>query len=158
MQTIDERPKIKRVIKFSRAQEEKRQLICSAIRQLRPIEFLYLGGYRTVEPFALGVVLTDHQDNESLLCFQTAGFSDLLETVGWKLYRVSNMQELEVLPRNFSPDRPGYERRGAAGSRADGVRVQPGAALFGAGVEAFVYRQRRKRGVGGPQRLDDVHL
>ena len=109
MQTIDERPRIRRVIKFSRAQEEKRQLICSAIRQLRPIEFLYLGGYRTVEPFALGIVLTDHQDNESLLCFQTSGFSDLLEVVGWKLYRVSDMQDLEVLPRNFFPDRPGYD-------------------------------------------------
>jgi hypothetical protein len=106
---VNVRPRIKRVIKFSRAQEQKKALICSAIKQLRPIEFYYQHGYRTVEPFALGIVLTDHEDNLSLLCWQINGFSDLNEIVGWKLYRVSDMEDIEVQNTHFTGIRPGYE-------------------------------------------------
>jgi|WetSurMetagenome_2_1015567.scaffolds.fasta_scaffold174298_1 hypothetical protein len=103
------RNRIKRVIKFSRDKERKEELICSAIRNLRPMEFYYLHGYRTVEPFALGVVLTEKQDNLSLLCWQTSGFSDLNETVGWKLYRVSDMEDMAVQNEHFTGIRPGYD-------------------------------------------------
>jgi hypothetical protein len=105
---VNLRNRIKRVIKFSRAQEQKQAVICSAIRQLRPIEFYYMHGYRTVEPFALGIVLSDHQDNMSILCWQTAGFSDLNEILGWKLYRVSDMEDIEVQNQHFTGIRPGY--------------------------------------------------
>ena len=105
---VNLRNRIKRVIKFSRAQENKQALICSAIRQLRPIEFYYMHGYRTVEPFALGIVLNDRQDNMSILCWQVAGFSDLNETLGWKLYRVSDMEDIEVQNQHFTGIRPGY--------------------------------------------------
>ena len=105
---VNLRNRIKRVIKFSRAQENKQALICSAIRQLRPIEFYYMHGYRTVEPFALGIVLSDKQDNMSILCWQTAGFSDLNEILGWKLYRVSDMEDIEVQNQHFTGVRPGY--------------------------------------------------
>jgi hypothetical protein len=105
---VNLRNRIKRVIKFSRAQEQKQALICSAIRQLRPIEFYYMHGYRTVEPFALGIVLSDRQDNMSILCWQTAGFSDLNEILGWKLYRVSDMEDIEVQNQHFTGVRPGY--------------------------------------------------
>ena len=103
------RSRIKRVIKFNHAREEKQAIICSAINQLRPIEFFYHGGFRTVEPFALGIVLTDHRDNMSLLCWQIAGFSDLLEVVGWKLYRVSDMEDIDILKEHFTGERPGYD-------------------------------------------------
>ena len=104
------RARIKRVIKFSHDDREEKQLIiASAIKQLRPIEFYYHGGYRTVEPFALGIVLTDQRDNLSLLCWQTRGFSDNDEIEGWKLYRVSDMEDLEVLSARFTGDRPGYK-------------------------------------------------
>jgi hypothetical protein len=103
------RNRIKRVIKFSRDKERKQELICSAIKNLRPMEFYYLHGYRTVEPFALGIVLTEKQDNLSLLCWQTSGFSDLNETVGWKLYRVSDMEDIAVENDHFTGVRPGYD-------------------------------------------------
>jgi hypothetical protein len=104
------RSRIKRVIKFSQDDKEEKQLIISsAIKQLRPIEFYYQGGYRTVEPFALGAVLTDRRDNLSLLCWQTRGFSDNDEIEGWKLYRVSDMEDLEVISNHFTGDRPGYK-------------------------------------------------
>jgi len=106
---METRIRIKRVIRFSRDREEKRQLICGAIRQRRQIEFYYLGGYRAVEPFALGFVLNNRDKNESLLCWQTAGFSenDLIE--GWKLYRVADMEDLEIAGSHFTGDRAGYE-------------------------------------------------
>ncbi len=100
---------IKRVIKFSTARDYKRQLICSSIRQLRPLEFYYHGGLRSAEPFALGIVLTDKRDNEALLCWQTGGVSDSAQDTGWKLYRMSDMEDIEVLNQYFTGDRPGYE-------------------------------------------------
>ena len=86
-----------------------RTTICAAIRSRRIIEFYYHGGYRTVEPFCLGVVLSGGADNESLLCYQIGGFSELREVVGWKLYRASEMEDIEVSNEQFSGDRPGYD-------------------------------------------------
>ncbi|MHB8105326.1 MAG: WYL domain-containing protein [Dehalococcoidales bacterium] len=90
--------------------ETKRAVVCTAIKQLRTLEFYYHGGYRTVEPFALGIVLEKRDaDNESLVNWQTEGFSDLRETVGWKLYRLSEMEDMEILPQKFAGDRPNYD-------------------------------------------------
>lgn len=99
---------IKRVLKTKDFLDEKTQLICSAIRQLRPIEFNYLGAYRTVEPFALGLLRSGNSSNQSLVCWQTAGDSELSATYGWKLYRVADMEGIEVLKEYFTGDRPGY--------------------------------------------------
>jgi hypothetical protein len=91
--------------------ETKRAVVCTAIKQLRTLEFFYHGGYRTVEPFALGIVLNKRDaDNESLVNWQTEGVSDLLrETAGWKLYRLSEMEDLEILPEKFTGERPNYD-------------------------------------------------
>jgi hypothetical protein len=97
------------MLNITTARDKKRAAICSAIRQKRPIEFYYHGGYRTVEPFCLGIVLKGDADNESLMCYQTGGFSDLREAVGWKLYRASEMEDIEVLKEHFTGDRPGYD-------------------------------------------------
>jgi hypothetical protein len=55
------------------------------------------------------VVLSTEADNESLLCYQTGGFSELREVVGWKLYRASEMEDIEVFKEQFGGDRPGYD-------------------------------------------------
>jgi len=90
--------------------ETKRAVVCTAIKQLRTLEFFYHNGYRIVEPFALGIVLNKRDaDNESLICWQTEGFSDLRETMGWKLYRLSEMEDLEILKEKFDGDRPNYD-------------------------------------------------
>jgi hypothetical protein len=102
---------IKRVLKIGSTRDNNTLVIASAIRQLRPIEFYYHGGYRTAEPFALGMVLNNQGNNESLLCWQTGGFSDMNESVGWKLYRVADIEGIEVLKDNFFGDRPGYEEK-----------------------------------------------
>jgi len=102
-------PSLKKMLKIGITREEKRTVICSAIRQLRALEFYYHGGYRTVEPFALGIVIPGDADNESLICYQTGGFSELLEVVGWKLYRESEMEDIVILNDEFTGERPNYD-------------------------------------------------
>lgn len=99
----------RRFLNIETTREKKREIICGAVRGRRPIEFYYHGGYRTVEPFCLGIVLEGEADNESLLCFQTAGYSELREVVGWKLYRESEMENIQLLNEQFAGDRPGYD-------------------------------------------------
>ena len=100
---------IRELLNITDAREKTRGVICSAIRSRRLIEFFYHGGYRTVEPFCLGLVMSGDINNESLLCFQTGGFSELREVVGWKLYRASELEDIEVLNDTFVGDRPGYD-------------------------------------------------
>ena len=100
---------VRQMLNIATARDKKRSTICSAIRQMRTIEFYYHGGYRTVEPFALGIVMEGDADNESLICYQTDGYSELLEVVGWKLYRESEIEDMVILRENFTGDRPGYD-------------------------------------------------
>jgi len=94
---------------ITRARTRIRAAICSAIKSRRVIEFYYHGGFRTVEPYCLGVVLSGEADNESLLCYQIGGYSELLQPYGWKLYRASEISELEISKERFSGDRDGYD-------------------------------------------------
>jgi len=100
---------LKELLNITTKKEKTREAICAAIKSRRVIEFYYHGGYRTVEPFCLGLVMSGGADNESLVCYQTGGFSELREVVGWKLYRASEMEDIEVLKEQFSGDRPGYD-------------------------------------------------
>jgi hypothetical protein len=94
---------------MSSKRKKIRGTLWASIQARRVIEFYYHGGYRTVEPFALGIVMYGDADNESLLCYQISGYSDLNEAVGWKLYRTSEMGDIEVKREQFSGDRPGYD-------------------------------------------------
>ena len=93
---------------LSRARKRTRTAICSAIKTRRVIEFYYHGGFRTVEPYCLGVLISDEADNESLLCYQTAGHSEYGTTEGWKLYRASEMTDIAITPDHFECDRDGF--------------------------------------------------
>jgi hypothetical protein len=84
-------------------------IICEAINARRPISFSYRGGSRTVEPFCLGRVHRGPRRNESLLCYQTGGFAELVEVEGWKLYRAREIEEITLAPGTFAGDRPGYD-------------------------------------------------
>jgi len=99
---------LKELLNITTRREKTRETICSAIKSRRTIEFYYHGGYRTVEPFCLGMVMSGERDNESLLCYQVGGFSELREAVEWKLYRASEMEDITVLNEQFGGDRPGY--------------------------------------------------
>lgn len=101
--------KIKNVLNISNKREKNAAALCAAIKSMRVIEFYYHGSFRTVEPFCLGIVMFGKADNESLLCYQVAGADDLNEEKGWRLYRVSDMEEIVIKMEQFTGDRPNYK-------------------------------------------------
>ena len=100
---------IREFLSITPKREKIRATICAAIRARRVIEFYYHDGYRTAEPYALGVTMQGDADNESLICYQTGGHSDLNKAAGWKLYRASEMEEIIIKKEPFTGDRPGYD-------------------------------------------------
>ncbi len=100
---------LREFLNIATARDRTRATICSAIKSRRVMEFYYHGGYRTVEPFCLGLVMSGDADNESLLCYQVGGHSELREVVGWKLYRASEIENLGITGEHFNGDRPGYD-------------------------------------------------
>jgi hypothetical protein len=100
---------LRKFLNIGSSREKTREVICAAIKSRRIIEFYYHGGFRTVEPFCLGLVLHGDANNESLLCYQIGGYSELREPIGWKLYRASEMSDIVVSKEQFSGDRPEYD-------------------------------------------------
>ena len=100
---------LKELLHITTIQDRNRDLVCAAVRARHPVEFYYHYGYRTVEPFCLGLVLHGSPRNESLLCYQTGGYAELRDPVGWKLYRLADMEDIAVGNSEFVGDRPGYD-------------------------------------------------
>jgi hypothetical protein len=90
---------------------EQQLEICTAISSRYIIEFSYHGTLRVAEPYCLGIVMVSRADNESLLCYQIGGYSDFGDPEGWKLYRVSEMGDIEITRRQFPGQRLGYDPR-----------------------------------------------
>jgi predicted DNA-binding transcriptional regulator YafY len=80
-------------------------MICSAIESKKVIRFYYKGGFRRVEPFCYGVSTTG---NEVLRAYQTGGYSESGNPIGWKLFRVSEISNLTLTDEHFDGVRPGY--------------------------------------------------
>jgi hypothetical protein len=100
---------IREFLHITKARDRTRAAVCAAVKSRRVIEFDYHGVFRTVEPFCLGVIMPGEADNESLLCYQIGGHSEYGESVGWKLFRASEIKNLEITGEEFSADRPGYD-------------------------------------------------
>ena len=88
------------------AKTSMKETICSAIDCRQVINFYYRAGIRSVEPFCLGVIMPG--DNELLLCYQVSGYSEFGGVVGWKLFRFSEIYNLEITSEHFTGIRPGY--------------------------------------------------
>jgi len=74
-------------------------LLCNAISQRRSISLWYGGGSRVADPYIVyegstGKILVD--------AYQTAGYSERGESVGWKRFEVDQISALQVLGRAFS--------------------------------------------------------
>lgn len=52
--------------------------------------------------------------NELLRAYQIGGYSQSGKSVGWKLFRVSNISNLKVIDKSFENIRPGYNPRDSA--------------------------------------------
>ena len=82
-----------------------RTTICSAIGSKQVIQFYYDGGSRLVEPFCYGM---SKAGNELLRGYQISGYSKSGDTVGWKLFRASEISSLVVTDEHFTGIRDGY--------------------------------------------------
>ena len=81
--------------------------ICDAINNRRLITFFYDGYSRTVEPHTAGI---DKKGHEALRAYQIRGGSESGEFSGWKMFHVSEMQNISVLQEQFEGPRPKYKR------------------------------------------------
>lgn len=79
--------------------------ICSAISDRAVVQFWYEGGTRTVEPHCHGISRADH---EVLRGWQTGGYSESGNSIGWKLFDVSQMSSLSQTGSTFATNRPDY--------------------------------------------------
>lgn len=100
--------RIRNVLDSVTRKGKNRGTLWASIEARRIVEFYYHGGYRIVEPYALGITRRGHADNESLYCYQLSGFSDINDSKGWKLYRVSEIEGIKVSREQFSGERPDY--------------------------------------------------
>ena len=79
--------------------------ICTAIQNMNVLTFTYDGFSRVVEPHAYG---NDRKGNDVMRAFQIGGDSDSGDTIGWKLFLTSNIQDLQIQAQTFSSPRQGY--------------------------------------------------
>jgi len=91
--------------------KDMNQMICSAIQSRQVIRFYYNGGFRTAEPFCYGVSTAG---NEVLRAYQTGGYSESGNPVGWKLFRVSEISSLTTTGEKFFGIRPDYNPQDSA--------------------------------------------
>jgi hypothetical protein len=86
------------------------QTICGAIHSVRLLQFYYSGdsvpGTRIVEPHQLGYTTAG---NLALSAYYLSGASESNVGPSWKLYVVSEMSQLTILPTQFSGPRSGYK-------------------------------------------------
>ncbi len=81
--------------------------IASAIHDCHLLSFVYDRFPRVVEPHCFGI---DKKGHPALRGYQVQGGSESGEQVGWKLFHLSEMKQLVVLPRKFMGPRPDYKR------------------------------------------------
>jgi hypothetical protein len=84
-------------------------IICDAIHGHRRLSFWYRGGRRVTEPYVYGASET----HELLRAYQVSGFSPSRPR-GWKLFRVEEISDLELLDETFEQPQPGYMRNDPA--------------------------------------------
>jgi hypothetical protein len=80
-------------------------VICNAIKSWAVIEFYYERDFRRVEPHCHGVSKAGH---EVLRGYQTGGFSQSGNPIGWRLFDVRKISNLYQTNETFSTARPGY--------------------------------------------------
>jgi predicted DNA-binding transcriptional regulator YafY len=79
--------------------------IVSAIQNKQLLSFQYDNVTRTVEPHTYG---RDKKGNDVVSAWQLSGKSG--DPPAWRLYEVSRLAGLRVLPQHFANARPQYKR------------------------------------------------
>ena len=80
-------------------------VLIKAIERGELLRVWYGGGWRVIEPFTLG---RGSKGQLLLRAFQTSGFSQSGEQLGWKLFRVDEITNGAPTGEKFTDPRPGY--------------------------------------------------
>ena len=80
-------------------------IIENAILQQQAVRFSYHGKTRVAEPFCYGA---DAGGEHVLRAYQISGYSGQSPPIGWRLFKVSEMQDIALVHQRFER-RPGYD-------------------------------------------------
>jgi predicted DNA-binding transcriptional regulator YafY len=86
-------------------------IIKEAIENKKVIEFIYKNDIRVVEPFVLGVSSTG---KVSVRAYQVGGNSTDSNTIGWKMFTLDKMSNLQVKSDDFTGLREHYNSNDSA--------------------------------------------
>ena len=86
-----------------------KSIICEAIEGRKYLKFVYEGGERIVEPYLLGI---DKKGKMKLSGYQIEGYSKSGQPEGWKLFRVYDIECLQLLDKTFEKVRKDYNPEG----------------------------------------------
>jgi len=81
-------------------------VLCKTILEKKVIRFYYDGGYRLAEPHCYGV---SKDGNELLRAYQTGGYSESNNPMGWKLFRLDELSNLSTTEDSFTNSRLQYD-------------------------------------------------
>lgn len=84
--------------------EEKRDLLCRAIKDKTLVQFTYDGRVRIVEPFICGISTAG---NYVLSAFQLRG-SGKTKPMSWRMFELGEMSQLTVTRHTFQGKRDKY--------------------------------------------------
>jgi len=79
--------------------EKTKDAICGAIGERKVIQFRYSNKIRVVEPYVCGISALNKY---ILRGFQTGGQSSSSRKLGWRLFELANMTNLEITEAEFS--------------------------------------------------------
>jgi predicted DNA-binding transcriptional regulator YafY len=80
-------------------QEKAKDEICRAIAERKVVQFRYGDKVRVVEPYVCGV---SSANKYILRGFQTGGQSSSGRKLGWRLFELANMKDLEITETEFN--------------------------------------------------------
>ena len=81
------------------------RMIIEAIENNKLIEFEYKGEFRIVEPYTFGISKTN---KDVLSAYQVEGNSNSSNDLGWRLFSIDKIENIELLVETFEPLRAGY--------------------------------------------------
>src|ERR1700733_11289593 len=84
-----------------------RQVFLDSINNKQCIEIVYHGFSRVVEPHTFGNTTAG---NDAIRAWQVRGGSVSNEPVGWKLFRLDEMPDVQLLNEAAQAPRQGYKR------------------------------------------------
>ncbi len=87
------------------------RIITEAIENCKLIEFNYKDEVRVVEPYTFGV---STKSNDILRGYQVEGGSTSSDDLGWRLFTVAKIENINILERNFEPTQDGYNPNDSA--------------------------------------------